>query len=426
MTMRLQQKHSRELLIRLSLAMLVGAILLYTVLLTHSSHMLHKQLMLSQQNVWYSFIHSNGQFTRAIGAEYRLDDGNSLKPSDVGKIRDTILYDSALGAYRPFAALTREYSNRGASYGLTTFVSSTEVEHLVIKVTITEIVILLLFFISAVFINSRAAVAIWRPFSETLTRISEYDVTKNEVLALPEDTSIIEFNELNTTLNRLVAKSNSAYYNQKQFVENASHEIQTPLSVIRNKLELLINENGINHRIARLIDDISEANERLSQMNKNLLLLARIDNNQFPSTEQVNMTNLIVQVLSTYENLYENRMPSVMKTLTPNVIIAINPALAEILLSNLIKNAIVHNKEQGSIIIDLNGEFLMIRNTGDELHLPTDQLFERFKKANDESRSTGLGLALVRQICQLYDLEISYHYGNSIHSLKLRFRNSIS
>jgi signal transduction histidine kinase len=237
---------------------------------------------------------------------------------------------------------------------------------------------------------------------------------------LDSQTGIAEFNQLNHELNALVGKVNKVYTNQKQFVENASHEMQTPVAIIRSKIEFLINDPALTERTAVLLADITAANERLSQLNKSLLLLAKIDNNQVPQVEQVDVSQVIEKILENYHEHYEH-FPKLTKSIQPQIIIVANLSLFEILLSNLVGNAVIHNIPNGRIHVELNTEKLMIVNTGNEIKDDPEKLFERFKKGDDASKTTGLGLALVKQITQLYQLKIQYEYENAEHRITVFF-----
>jgi len=317
--------------------------------------------------------------------------------------------------------MTGRFHLNGKDYQVTTYVSSTEINHLIIKVFLVEAFIFVLLFVAVIYINRKTSAALWMPFRETMKKLNEFDITKKQPFEVPAQTGITEFNELNAVADNLVTKAKQAYHNQKQFVENASHEIQTPLAIIRSKLELLINQPGMTEKTAGLLADITEANERLSQMNRNLLLLAKIENNQFPAKGPVDLSVLLNKIIDTYQLHYEERFPSISKYIQQNVSITANPSLIEILINNLVRNAIIHNIPSGFIRVELNSNAFKIWNSGPALEMAPEQLFERFRKGNDEVKSTGLGLALVKQICQLYDFKLDYHYAGETHEITVIF-----
>lgn len=416
----LEQKNTRYLLMWLPIVLLLGSILFFVMLEMHSHHMQEKQLGLKQQNVWQTFISQPAAMTLQIPGEYAIEQGASIKKNVLDEPRDTgLLYPGTTENTR-FKILTKQYNLLGRPYQLTTYVSSKEFSHLIIKVLATEAFVFLLLLLAIVIINRRSSQRLWEPFYITMEKTGVYDVVQNPFFQLQQETGIIEFNQLNSELTNLIAKVNQSYSNQKQFVENASHEIQTPLAVIRSKLELLINEPGLTEKIAALLGDITEANERLSQMNKNLLLLAKIDNNQFPEHEKINVSEMIGKIINNYQEHYNN-FPLLETSIEPDVYITANAALIEILFSNLIKNAVVHNVPGGYIHIHLNNNEFSIKNTGHTLSEEPERLFERFRKGTKDAKTTGLGLALVKQIAQLYNMDLDYVHKTGIHYIKATF-----
>ncbi|MCW3108249.1 MAG: hypothetical protein JWQ09_2755, partial [Segetibacter sp.] len=282
MSKNLLYKNTLFLLRWLPLVLVLFCILFYFLMRMQAHHMQEKQLLLKQQNTWNAFTKKKGAIEPNIVGEYCINEAIPIDTKYSDEPRDTVIYFESLNKTLPFAALTNRLQWNGKAYNVTTFVSSTEINHLIIKIFITEALILLLLLLTIVFLNRKSSGRLWQPFFATVKKMDEYDITKSPSLDLPKETGIIEFNRLNTELNKMIARVNSAYYNQKQFVENASHEIQTPLSIIRSKLELLINQPDLTKKSASLIGDITEANDRLSQLNRTLLLLAKIENNQFP------------------------------------------------------------------------------------------------------------------------------------------------
>jgi len=416
----LLQKNTSTLLKWLPVVLLAGSFLFYVVMSMNAHHMQEKQLLLKQYNVWNAFIAQLGNIEKHITGEYDIVEGNADGTIELDEPRDTIIYYANKKKVLPFEILTTNTQWNGRSYNITTYISSTEISHLIIKVFITEAFIFILLLLAIVILNRKNSRLLWKPFFSTMKKIKEFDITRNQPLEMTAQTATAEFDELNKTLTSLIDKVNNAYHNQKQFVENASHEMQTPLAIIRSKLELLINQPGLTEKVAALLGDITEANDRLSQMNRTLLLLAKIENNQFPDTEEINISQTLEQILNGFENHYDD-FPALTKNIEDGVMIRANRSLIEILISNLLKNAIVHNQPEGKINLTLSGSELVIENTGLQPEANPDKLFERFKKGSHQTKTTGLGLALVKQICHLYHYEVSYVYKDRWHRVKIIF-----
>jgi signal transduction histidine kinase len=252
--------------------------------------------------------------------------------------------------------------------------------------------------------------------------IRNYDIRKNEPLASADPAEIDEFDRLNQTLASLIDHVNSAYGNQKQFTENASHELQTPLAIIRSKVELLMDASLLTEEMAGWLGDINEANERLSQLNKNLLLLTKIDNHQFPEQHSIPLAALLERSIAHCREYFEGELPEIKTCIDSPIRLQANSALIEILVTNLLRNAILHNVLGGYVHIRLAGDELGIENSGPVLEGDTQRLFERFEKGQEGSGTTGLGLALVKQICQLYQFDIGYLHDKGRHSIRVCFR----
>jgi len=421
MSKSLIQRNTRYLLVWLPVVLLLCSLLFYIILLMHAHHMQEKQLLLKQLNVWNAFKTNPGNLQKHIASEYDIAEGIAPTRKELNELRDTALYYPDKHKTLPFKILTGQMDWNGKSYQITTYISSTEITHLIIKIFITEAAILVLLLIAIVILNRKSSGLLWHPFFSTMNKINDYDIIQNSAVSLPLETGTREFNELNMTLKDLINNVNLAYHNQKQFVENASHEMQTPLAIIRSKLELLINQPALTENAALLLADITDATNRLSQMNRTLLLLAKIENNQFPDTEEVNISETLEQLINNFKNHFDD-FPALNLSVEKNIMINANRSLIDILLSNLLNNAIVHNIPKGKIKIELTTSRLIIENTGLAPEVSTEELFDRFKKGVPQNRTTGLGLALVKQIGNLYHYDIDYQFMDGRHVLKVTFQ----
>jgi signal transduction histidine kinase len=427
MSKRLLVKNTRYLLIWLPVVLLLCSIMFLIVLKMHAHHAQEKLLLLKQSNVWTAFVTKSGNIERHITAEYDIEEATRIQGIELNEPRDTSVFLHSRNKTLPFQILTSNLQWNNKNYLITTYVSSTEISHLIIKVFITEAVILILLLVAIILINWKSGKLLWSPFFSTMTKINEFDITHNGALILPHKTGTAEFDQLNIALAAMVDKVNAAYFHQKQFVENASHEMQTPLAVIRSKLELMINDPNLTEKNASLLSDITDANDRLSQMNRTLLLLAKIENNQFPETELVDIAQIVNKEIQNFQDHYEN-IAQLVAHIDEGIKVTVNAnrSLIQILISNILKNAIVHNQPDGKIIVTLIPNELSIENTGPMLEINAEDLFERFKKGSHESKTTGLGLALVKQICNLYHFTVRYSHTNGWHNVHIIFLNNHS
>ncbi|MCA1759653.1 MAG: HAMP domain-containing histidine kinase, partial [Bacteroidales bacterium] len=209
---------------------------------------------------------------------------------------------------------------------------------------------------------------------------------------------------------KLLNANIDTFTSQKQFIENASHELQTPLAIALNKLELLAGSAELTDEHIAKIGNIMQMLQRLAELNKALLLISKIENKQFVNSDDVNFDEIFKQVLSDFSDYVEFRKIKMHYSLNDNWIYTINRQLAEILVRNLVKNAVFHNYKGGEVFIGLFSGGFTIENTSDEPVLHPDQLFKRFNKNNNKTESTGLGLAIVKAIADISRLAVNYSF----------------
>nr|WP_129735215.1 HAMP domain-containing sensor histidine kinase [Parabacteroides goldsteinii] len=260
----------------------------------------------------------------------------------------------------------------------------------------------------------------FRPLYTLVKWLKEYRPGKQQA-PLVNQTKVEEFKILNQAIQTATNRSTEMYNQQKQFVENASHELQTPLAICMNKLELLSENPDCTEEQLSEIAGINHTLRGIIKMNKSLLLLSRIDNKQFPDTSEIDFNKLINKYLPDFEDMYEYKNIHVTYTETGTLIYTMNESLASTLLSNLLKNAFIHNIENGSIAISVTGRTLTISNSSESTGLNEATLFNRFEKQTHKKESTGLGLAIVKSIISIYGIDIKYEY-NGLHKFILTFR----
>jgi signal transduction histidine kinase len=255
------------------------------------------------------------------------------------------------------------------------------------------------------------------PFQALLEVLKKFSIKQRTPFELPT-TSTYEFKTLNHFLIEMTAKAQTDYSALKEFTENASHEMQTPLAVIRGKLELLM-ESPLQEEQARLIFEAHHAVEKLSKVNHSLALLNKLENQEFEINKPVNFSQRLQIILGELSEVITLKEISLNTQIEDNVMVNLNETLADILMSNLISNAIRHNIEGGVINIQLTSSSLHIENSGNPPGVETAQLFNRFKKGNQSGESIGLGLAIVKQICTLGKMNVSYVFEKGMHMLKI-------
>lgn len=335
-------------------------------------------------------------------------------------LSDTTMYDNYEEELLPFRVLRAKFSTPHHNYWIVVGKVYLESEDLVDGI-VTSVITLFILLIAGFFaINYFVARQVMKPFYKTLALLGEYDVSRGgDIRFTPVRTK--EFRQLNEALNKMTEKIYSDYISQKQFAENASHEMQTPLAVIKNKIELLIQSKNITESDMSIIQSIYNSANKLSQLNKTLLLLAKIENRQFAELKEINLAALVDKMLVNYADMIEQRQVKVTKDLPVEVTLKMNTILADVLIGNLIQNAIRHNITGGSIRIKLTPTLLEIANTGVALNVRPEELFERFRKNDPSTDSIGLGMAIIKQVCDMYGFKITYTFGDNIHTVTVQF-----
>ena len=224
---------------------------------------------------------------------------------------------------------------------------------------------------------------LWQPFDKTLEAIEHFKL-ENGVCPQLAESDTKEFVRLNIALQRLMTDSLHSYRLQKEFTENASHELQTPLAVFQSKLDLLLQQPELTERQAAIIQDLYQMNSRLSRLNRNLLLLAKMENNQFSRTESVDVITVIKDLQPYLESLSGGLILK-QNFSTASLPIKANRSLLESMVNNLVVNAVRHNKTSGEITVFLSDNRLMVSNTSDDAALDADQIFNRFYRPSEKT-----------------------------------------
>jgi signal transduction histidine kinase len=257
-----------------------------------------------------------------------------------------------------------------------------------------------------------------RPLHKLLAWLNRYKMG-SENAPLNNDTDITEFKKLNEAVVRSMKRSEEVFEEQKQFTGNASHEIQTPLAVCRNRLENLMDDESLTETQLEELSKTLQTLEYISRLNKTLLLLSKIENSQFPGTHAIELNPIIKKNVRNYEEMYAHMHIEVEIRESGTFEAVMNETLADILAGNILKNAFVHNTANGKIEIAVFPSRLVFKNTGQEFPLDPRLIFKRFYKGNSKPESSGLGLALIKSICDLEKLHIGYSFEENMHCFEI-------
>ncbi|MDZ7682855.1 MAG: HAMP domain-containing sensor histidine kinase [Fodinibius sp.] len=337
------------------------------------------------------------------------------------EIRDTLVWNERLQQMEPNLKMVAYRTVDNNSYRIATYGQLVETDDITAAVTKILLWILGMQIIGAIGVGFIVSNRLFKPFRETLARIKDFTLQDKEPIPA-EETNVKEFADLNRFVQEMTQKAVKDYINLKEFAENASHELQTPLSIVKGKLELLT-ETDLSPEQYQFVEASQRSIKKLSRLSESLALLTKIENHEFVERETVNMTKMIRESTQAFEEFIALNGLDVKTELAEDVTIRMHPVLADILWTNLFQNAIKHNVDEGSINITLTNQKLTIANTGQSPDISPEKLFARFKKGDAASNSIGLGLSIIQRIVAQNNYTISYDFEQGWHTIQIKFEN---
>jgi signal transduction histidine kinase len=336
------------------------------------------------------------------------------------KIIEQIFYDELVPEWEPYRVLYTNVNIEKQPYVLMIQLNLVESRDLIITIIWLYLIILFSLLLVIFFITRFISNRLWQPFYATLETVKQFNIEQLSISSFTA-TKILEFQQLNQSIERLMASNLQSYTSQKTFTQNASHELQTPLAIFQSKLDLLLQDTSITQEQASIVQSLYKTLARLSRINKNLLLLAKIENHQFNETTKFSLTQLLYDTLPYFIEQAESKKLIFKTDLNTQVSITANRGLVEIMVNNLLLNAIKHNSSNRQIIIELIEQKLTIKNTGIQEPLSSSILYKRFGKNTTDTNSSGLGLAIVKEICDRYNWDIYYKFEGDLHQFSISF-----
>ncbi len=355
--------------------------------------------------------------------------GNNFKIHPVSKqiaftfndtYKDTLMYRQNEDDLEPVRILHSAFEHQDKYYKLAVISSLVEEDDLIEDSFWSVFWLFIILITSIIIINNVVLRKVWNPFYDILKQLKSYRLDKDETHKNIA-TKTKEFIQLQDASNALICHSKEAYTSQKQFTENASHELQTPIAIIINKLELLLESKDLKETEAQTIAQVINIADRLKRLNNSLLLLAKIENKQFLEQQSVSINEIAKELLSNYQELADFKNIEINVIESDNLYVHMNASLADMLISNLIKNSIFHNKSDGIITIKITKQQFIINNTGSSSALDPKTIFNRFEKDQTKSQSTGLGLAVCKAICNSYGITLTYDFVEKEHCFAINF-----
>ncbi len=411
----LLKKTSRYFLLINAFLMLLGTVVLYFYTRSIMQNEVEEELY-SRSFRLEHYVSSNSQVIE-LPPVFEVKEVEHLRPE---VIKDTLIYDPSQDEMEKFRELTTYRNLNGNNYQIIVRSMMVETEEIILIIFFLFCIILLIIFLVQFYFNRAWYKRLWKPFFLNLEKMKQFSLPSNPKVELVQS-DILEFSELKDQMEELMQKVNSDYQNLKQFTENVSHELQTPLAVMQARIENLLNGHHLDTELFSQLTSLQKDLHRLAQLNKKMVLLTKIENKQFSNSEKIELNLMLKEALENFREL--TAVPLFLQEENELEIIG-EPQLAQILVNNLISNAVKNCAKDGEVKLVISGSSLEVRNSGEKAIENSADLFNRFSKG-ERSPGTGLGLAIVKKICELYGYRLSYNFSDQNHCFSIDFETSL-
>lgn len=335
--------------------------------------------------------------------------------------KDTVIFDPLQQKDEDYYLLTQSRTINNKPYRITVTTAHIGWAEYFKAIMYMFVILASLLICGGVAVNYLISKNIWRPFLKNMDVLKGFSLAKNQELELVKS-DINEFEELNTVMAGFVTQARREYKSLQEFSENASHELQTPISIIRARLES-ISQLPLDTKAASYLVDAKQSLDRLSKVNKGLLLLAKLEHDNFPDRQLISLSDIITDMTDQFEELFNNKGLHLKHDIQP-VNINGSPHLVNIMVSNLLSNMRNHTEAGKYVAVSLSADNLVFINEGKPLRFSEDALFTRFKNKDSASAGIGLGLSIIKQICLVHGWVISYGYFDGRHNFTIHLINN--
>ncbi|MDB5127212.1 HAMP domain-containing sensor histidine kinase [Mucilaginibacter sp.] len=415
--MKLLTKYNRiNIAVTVIIMLITGIIYYYTI-----SHILTNQIdkdLVLEENEVFSYVSKNHRLPDVYENNHQQIVFMLLGDKQIERrFLDTVYHDADEKDMEAGRALISSVKVLGHNYRIMVTQSKVETEDLIQIIFLITIGVIVSLLVILIVLNRVILKSIWKPFYKILFQLKEFSLANHPVISTTPST-IDEFKELDKAVISMADRVKNDYQNLKAFTENASHELMTPISVINSKLDTLVQTDEFTDKQSKLLNDIYGTVTRLTRLNKSMLLLAKIENGLIPDNQDVDIKEVLEECLYQHEEMIHQLNIKLVTNLQDKKIQA-SKSLIEILLNNLLSNAIRHNYQNGELTLKLAPEKLTISNTG-KGSFDFGQVLKRFHKS-DGSEGIGLGLTLCKQICDNYGYNFDYEQDNNTHIFSVAF-----
>ncbi|SDT57848.1 Signal transduction histidine kinase [Mucilaginibacter mallensis] len=416
--MRLLDRYNRVTLITTIIVMMITGIIYYQTISWILTNQIDKDLVVEENEI-FDYVNLNHHLPQVFKSDDQQISFFSVPVNSVTRqFINTNYYNINEKGYESGRGLISAVMVKDKYYKILVVESKVETEDLIRIIFAITIGVILLLLVILLIINRLLLTRLWQPFYTITKDLKMFNVTDTNELQ-KVDTHIDEFKELNTAVISMASRVKHDYKDLKTFTENASHELLTPIAVINSKLDTLIQTDNFSERQSTILNDLYTSVNRLNRLNQSLLLLVKIENRLDHGREQIDLHALIMEMIVQFDEIFQDKKLKLNCSLGPKYIYA-SRYLVDILMNNLVSNAIRHNHIGGEINIELTEQSLTIANTGENTALPNDDIFKRFHKSS-RSEGTGLGLTISRQICENFGFSLNYQFIEPYHSFTISF-----
>ena len=297
--------------------------------------------------------------------------------------------------------------------------SQAQTDLLIWRIVILNVALAMVFFLIIFFLNQISVKRGLKVFYSTVSKLENFNISKPELMYF-ENAEIDELKKLTEVLKKMSIKISSDFNEQKEYTENVSHEIQTPLAIISSKADELLQSENLKKEEMEQLEIIMNTTTRLAKINQALILLTKIDNRFYTDISVISIDKIIHEKLDFFSDLILEKKIILKTNICNTLEFKMNRYLADTLFLNIIKNAIMHNNINGSMNILLEGNILQIINTGPKLS-NKENIFKRFVRSSNKD-SLGIGLSIVKRVCDFYFIDINYSF-DTVHRFNLNFKD---
>jgi len=393
---------------------LVGSIVMYFSVRNIVAEDLQNRL-LEQQNEFFNTASQNKLEDLASEVIFIEKYQKELEHS----FSDTVLIVNK--KYMLYRKLQFSYLHNEQHYKVSILQLQSQSDKLFKKIVIMNVGFAMLFFLIVFFVNRQSIKNSLKVFYSTINKLEDFQVNKAQELTL-DTAEVDEVKKLNVVFERMSEQIRKDFEAQKEYTENVAHELQTPLAIISSKADELMQADNLTKEQMEQLALLLETTNRLSKINQSLIFLTKIDNRFYTEGATFSLNELIKEKLVLFETAIEDKNLKLALDLKDATHIYMDPYLAETLVVNLLKNAIVHNEKGGELSIKLENKCLIITNSGTALTFSESDIFKRFSRSEHSKKSLGIGLSIVKRICELYGFNIEYRFQEN-HIFAIKFSN---